>query len=134
MRTMISENDTENRLLFAATDSIFIHHPTHDLTVDDDKPSIVGREIGGRFLDAWVSYHLSLLVPSVTFRLDVDKDLRLFVGSHQNVEDLFSGPQSDRFPYCRRRNIDMEVGICKVTADLRELAAVKELVFLGKQE
>lgn len=67
----------------------------------------------------------------MAFGLNIDTDVGFFVWPHENVEDLFTGPQPDRFPYSRRRNVYVEASVSEVAADLCELAAVKESIFQG---
>lgn len=89
MWTVIAQYHSEYRLLLAASDSRLIHNSAHDFAVDDDKPPVVGREIRKWFhgITIWPR-----IVHSIALRLDVDENLRFFIGSHEDVENLFPSP------------------------------------------
>lgn len=69
----------------------------------------------------------------VALGFDVDHDLRLAVWSHKDIEDLFSGPELDRFDDGGRWQVDMHVGIRHVAADLRKLTAIEKAVFAREE-
>lgn len=70
------------------------------------------------------------LMPTVAFRFHIDEDIGFLVGPHKYVENLFACPKSDGLPNSRRWDIDLEIRICKVAANLCELTSVEESVFL----
>jgi hypothetical protein len=85
-----------------------IRHPTHNLAVDDHQRSSF-TEIGQRHklpvedLEFFGFRRLE----DVVLGFGVHHDLRLAVWSHKDIEDLFSGPELDRFDNGGRWKFDM---------------------------
>lgn len=127
--TIIAHDDTKNRFLLPA-DRGLVHDSAHNLTVDDYQPAVVGREIRGQVLDSWVVSRIWLLF-LVALAFYVDHYVRVAIRTHKEVEYLFARPQALRFPYCRGRDIYVQVGIREVGAYLGELFAVKKPVLGG---
>lgn len=65
---------------------------------------------------------------------EIDENFRIFIRTHKNVEDLFSGPQSNGFDDGRRRNVDLQVGIVHVGTNLNELLTIVEGVSTSEKE
>ena len=61
MRAVVSHNDPEYRLLLPASNRRLVHDATHDLTVYDDQPAVVGCHIWSRFLETTVELLVDLV-------------------------------------------------------------------------
>lgn len=55
------------------------------------------------------------------------------VWTHEDVEDLLPRPETDGLPDCRRGDVDVQLSVSEVGADLCELAAVEEAVSFGEE-
>lgn len=70
----------------------------------------------------------------ITLALHIHQHLARFIRPHQRVEHLLARPQALRLEDRRGRDVDVEVRVGEVGADLGELGPGEEAVFLGEEE
>ena len=91
MRTVITDNDAEYGPLFSTSNCRLVHDTAHNLAINNDQPSVVGGQVVCRWTDSGVAFGIRLLL-LVTPRFDVHFHLGLFVGLHEDIEDLLARP------------------------------------------
>lgn len=123
--SVIPLNDSEDRLLVAISNRGLVHDSAHDFRVLNDEVAIVGAHIEGLSRPG--------LLVRLVLALEVDEDLGLLVGAHEDVEDLLAGPEANGLDDGGRRDVDLEVGVGEVSADLGELGAVEKGVAAGDE-
>ena len=127
VRSVIPLNDSKDTPLVSISDRTLVHQSAHDLRVLNDEVSIVRRHIGRMRLIRIVGEN-DEFVESLVLAFEIDEDFRILVGSHENVEDLLSGPKSNGLDDRRVGKVDLEISVVKVGANLREFGSVVERI------
>ena len=125
VRSVIPLNDSKDTPLVSISDRTLVHQSAHDLRVLNDEVSIVRRHIGRMRLIRIVGEN-DEFVESLVLAFEIDEDFRILVRSHEDVEDLLSGPESNGLDDRWMREVDLEISVVEVGADLGEFGAIVE--------